>query len=716
MPQNLIEIKSAWESHAVALAEWTRKHLVVRDDTFGTYYYNHITRELKQTRVNQPLTQDRLISHYRGIGNPIGLYAQDPEGNARWCGIDIDAHKEKREVNRHFAIHIGLTCLELGIRPIVGHSNGNEGYHVVVPFDWTSQAKMRQFGLWLCRKWQDFGLDHCPEVFPKQFDQKPFGNWLRLPGHHHKRSWWTEFYDVAEQRWYRGAEAPAYLLAQKPNSTDLIPKEVDAFVPVPAVKKTFDIPLDFEFKDLEPGDDWFKAYRGDLRTLRVMDLAEKYDLLTGHSNGQWHEIICPWYGEHTSGGNTAFLIDNGDDRFPGFFCHHQHCQGRTLKDFLALVPAKEIVDSFCDKNFGGQSDEKKFVVPDISLTDLPKANQQVVAAEQPKRRAFTPAQYLAIPKARFLIRKHIVERSLCLIYGQSGAGKSFFGLDVSFCIATGKSLFGQWQAQKGGVVYLVSEGDGSFGVRLEAYCKHHGLSVAAINNMALIPEAFNFQETGKVVTSLAQILQDDCPQLKVKTVVVDTLNKNIMGDENSPKDMQKFIATCEAIKKRWGCTVIVIHHAGKDDSRGARGHSSLFAACDTVLRVAGDAESETATIVCEKQKSAKPFSKYNVFKTVVEVDPLDLDNPDSVVLTYMGEDMSMAEKMQALAAMFPTGEENAITVKNVWDRNEPHFQQMNWTTLKNVKKRVVDAVAKGLLAEGEWVETNHAGTKTYYRL
>jgi len=45
------------------------------------------------------------------------------------------------------------------------------------------------------------------------------------------------------------------------------------------------------------------------------------------------------------------------------------------------------------------------------------------------------------------------------------------------------------------------------------------------------------------------------------------------GDENSGKDMGRVIAHCKAFHKATGALVLLIHHSGKDDTKGARGWS-----------------------------------------------------------------------------------------------------------------------------------------------
>ena len=71
-----------------------------------------------------------------------------------------------------------------------------------------------------------------------------------------------------------------------------------------------------------------------------------------------------------------------------------------------------------------------------------------------------------------------------------------------------------------------------------------------------------------------------------KAIVLDTLAR-CMGeaDENSARDMGRFVNRCSLIEKRYGCVVVVVHHVGKDASRGARGSNALNGAADVTLLV-----------------------------------------------------------------------------------------------------------------------------------
>jgi hypothetical protein len=71
-------------------------------------------------------------------------------------------------------------------------------------------------------------------------------------------------------------------------------------------------------------------------------------------------------------------------------------------------------------------------------------------------------------------------------------------------------------------------------------------------------------------------------------VVLDTLNRSLNGSGNSDEDMGAYIKATDAIRDAFGCSVVVVHHCGVNDTR-PRGHTSLTGAADARLAVTRDA-------------------------------------------------------------------------------------------------------------------------------
>ena len=90
----------------------------------------------------------------------------------------------------------------------------------------TTTARMFDFMRGLVRDHESYGLARPPETFPKQRGvtaDTPYGNWVRLPGRHHKREdHWSRFWDGS--RWLEGGAAVEFLLSFEGDDPELIPE------------------------------------------------------------------------------------------------------------------------------------------------------------------------------------------------------------------------------------------------------------------------------------------------------------------------------------------------------------------------------------------------------------------------------------------------------------------------------------------------------------
>jgi len=74
------------------------------------------------------------------------------------------------------------------------------------------------------------------------------------------------------------------------------------------------------------------------------------------------------------------------------------------------------------------------------------------------------------------------------------------------------------------------------------------------------------------------------------------------GDENSGQDMGMLVYHADKIRAVTGAHVCFVHHSGKDEAKGARGHSSLRAAVDTEIEVSRADGEEFSTVKIVKQR------------------------------------------------------------------------------------------------------------------
>lgn len=183
---------------------------------------------------------------------------------------------------------------------------------------------------------------------------------------------------------------------------------------------------------------------------------------------------------------------------------------------------------------------------------------------------------------QYIIKGVLPQATLGVLFGESGSGKSFITLDMCFAIAQGLPWRGL-RTKQGRVVYIVAEGAQGFRNRRLAYARHHSLSEASNAALDIIEAAPNL------------LLKEDAKELckailasgpKPSLVVVDTLAQTMAGaNENASEDMGKALAHCKGIHAATGAMVLLIHHSGKDSSKGARGWSGLRAAADAELEV-----------------------------------------------------------------------------------------------------------------------------------
>ena len=204
-----------------------------------------------------------------------------------------------------------------------------------------------------------------------------------------------------------------------------------------------------------------------------------------------------------------------------------------------------------------------------------------------KKPKFTPvhAAQFAEERATSWLIKGVLPAALgapvlAVMYGASGSGKSFQATDMAIAIARGIPWRGH-RVTKGRVVYVCAEGAGGYRKRLKAYAKHHNIALEDID-VFVIAAAPNLLEADDVSALIRAIH----PLGPVVLVVIDTLAQATAGgNENSGEDMGRAIGHCRTISEVLNCTVLLVHHSGKDDTKGARGHSSLKAAADTEFEV-----------------------------------------------------------------------------------------------------------------------------------
>ena len=195
------------------------------------------------------------------------------------------------------------------------------------------------------------------------------------------------------------------------------------------------------------------------------------------------------------------------------------------------------------------------------------------------------------PEPLYLVDELIPVAGLVDVWGKAKCYKSFWTLDLMLHVAMGWEYRDRYVRQ-GAVVYCAFEGAHGYKKRVEALRRHYNMDADADVPLYVMPGQANLiTEHRLLISDIAEQLGDVNPVV----VVLDTLNKSLVGSENKDVDMGAYVRAAEAIRDKFGCVVIIVHHCGYDDTR-PRGHSSLPGAVDAQLAVARNEEVVTVTV------------------------------------------------------------------------------------------------------------------------
>lgn len=191
--------------------------------------------------------------------------------------------------------------------------------------------------------------------------------------------------------------------------------------------------------------------------------------------------------------------------------------------------------------------------------------------------------------------------SMSVIYGPSNCGKTFFVIDLALHVAWGREWRGRIVDQ-GAIVYLSLEGAQGVQNRMKAFDMHHKCGPLPFIAM---PKPINLLNEDADVRAVIHLVEYVAAKtgLPVRMVIVDTLSRAMAGgNENSSEDMTALIGNCDRIKHETGTHVCIVHHSGKEEAKGARGHSSLRAATDTEIEIKRDPELTRSVARIAKQR------------------------------------------------------------------------------------------------------------------
>lgn len=503
--------------------------------------------------IDEPLDPVKLSEHVMG-GSAYGLCPIAPgESTCRVAALDFDSHKGETPWADMALVADGVAFAleQAGYRPAQFRSSGGHGIHLYLIWDEPQDAySVREL---LRGVLADNGLTAGTggiakgqvEIFPKQ-DEVPsdgFGNMFILP--------------------YSGKSEP--IAGELVASPDVPVRER----PVPVAPAIGETPPELER---------LKSALDAIPNSGEKELS--YD--------DWRNHIFAIH--HATGGDASGLalaheFSSRSSKYdPDFLDTRVWPYVRSDRDG-AVVTARTLFASASGHGWIDPDIVNDFQVVEEVTADVPEG-----AGDEGLRFEFVPESEFTVGQSKpDIVAGVIPDADLIVAYGESGSGKTFFVLDLVQSIARGLA----WRdkaVQQGRVAYVVAEGASGFRNRLRAY-KH--ANELQSTDLVVLADAPNFMLVPHVKAVIMAIKRAG----PIKLVVVDTLAQVTPGaNENAGEDIGKVIHHCRQIRKKTGAAVLLIHHSGKDASRGARGWSGLRAAADAEIEIVRAEHDRVATI------------------------------------------------------------------------------------------------------------------------
>ncbi|MCK1400125.1 AAA family ATPase [Bradyrhizobium sp. 4] len=332
--------------------------------------------------------------------------------------------------------------------------------------------------------------------------------------------------------------------------------------------------------------------------------------------------------EYFKGKNVYILPDNdpaGEDHAK-LVTETLHGIARTVRVVhLPGLAAKGDVSDWIEA--GGTVDD---------LADLMRHAPEIKPEEPLSRFKFeTFSDLKSLPPAEYLMDGWIPERSVGLLYGKWGSGKSFLGFDWCLHLAFGLP---DWHGVKlpgepTDVLIIAREGHAGFVKRVAAFMQHRGITDEP-SRLVFMRSSISFLDD----TAFAA-LKDDIKALgrTFRFVLVDTVGRVLPGaDMAKEAPITLFMERLQQVGEITGGTAVGVHHENKaGDANGSMFFQNNSDFMFSISRE-GDGPLKAGKITCAKQKEGDDMWSRDI--TFAKIDLPDFKT--SLVVESVSEEAS----------------------------------------------------------------------------
>ncbi len=210
------------------------------------------------------------------------------------------------------------------------------------------------------------------------------------------------------------------------------------------------------------------------------------------------------------------------------------------------------------------------------------------------------------PTPRWLVEGLIPEDALVVLYGAPGAFKSFLALDFALSVALGRAWHGLAVGPARPAIYIAAEGAGGLSKRLRAWAWDRKIE-GGVPFLRVVDRPVAAGDPGELARFIDAVSREaETLASSPALFAFDTMARCMPGrDENSSADVGAFIDGVDKLRRRFGATAMLTHHADKQ-GRYERGSSALRGAVDVLLRVTREGKKPpVAILTSEKTKDAE---------------------------------------------------------------------------------------------------------------
>lgn len=258
------------------------------------------------------------------------------------------------------------------------------------------------------------------------------------------------------------------------------------------------------------------------------------------------------------------------------------------KHWDTMLPSRSLGAEYVLSRAGDQFLAHHFFTPQVSdlVSDMFAATPDKTVKDEEIAFTFKPVSFFAdrpIPNRDWVVPNLIPSKTVTLMMGDGGTGKSLLALQLAAAAVTGQDWIGN-EVKQGPVVVLSAEDDeDELHRRFDAVFRHFNADMRTVNDLRFLSLAGEDAVLGGLhneqikPTKLFHFVEAEVARTKPVLVVFDTLADLFGGNEINRTQTRQFIGLLRGISVRHDCASLLLGHpsvAGMQSGTGSSGSTA----------------------------------------------------------------------------------------------------------------------------------------------